>query len=259
MDPNSILFRLNCPASLSPEQFLSAIEYIERKLPPSDLSYELVPPGRPRRVQDRAEFIRSVCESPDASSAFALYNSTEERIVSFAADYLVHWRTESYWQVRVDQPPAEQSTSPMAPFVLELGDSLVAYNGQATTYQAGTANLQLNRGMGPDFAPPYGLPPLYPPETYVSMAVPFGIEWINYWSHETVETMGFSESEHAGLFHRWERSSSGALVFQVTPEPIELDRPEDIDALNAVYAAFPGIGGRDPKFRIPDDVTEEGA
>jgi len=177
--------------------------------------------------------------SLSTSTHHSLYNSVEKRIFSFAADYLSPWGAEDYWYVRVDQPPDALPGSEMASFLLGLGDSLAAYEGHATTYRSGTANAQLNRGMGPDFSPPHGLPPLYPPESYVSMAVPFGIEWANYWSRDTAETMGFSEAEHACLFDRWKRGPSGSVAFQLTPEPIELDRPGDIEALKAVYAAFP--------------------
>lgn len=252
MDSTSIFSRLTCRPTLSPEQLLHALAYLEKAMPDSDLNYRLTPPGRPVRVADRTELVRAAFRAPD-DSEINLYNSVENRIFHVGALYFSYALPEEYWQVSFEQPRDALPLNSFAPFLLGLGDLLDARHAEAFRDLTSTLNSMLNRGMGPDFAPPYGLPPVFPPETYVAAAIPQGVEWTNYWSRETAETLGFSESEHARLFYRWERGPRGSLVFQLTPEPIELDRPADIEALKAVYEAFPGLGGRDPKFRIPDD------
>lgn len=70
---------------------------------------------------------------------------------------------------------------------------------------------------------------------------------------KTVEAMGFSEAEHSELFHRVVRGDNGSLAFQLTETPLDVERPGDLEALKAAYAAFPGVGGCDPNFRIAED------
>lgn len=253
MNVSSILSRFTCGPTLSPEQFLHALDYLAATIPDSDLNHTLMHPGRPVRVTDRAKLVRNTFHAP-LDSIIAFYNSVETRVFDIIASYASYEVPEDYWQVTFEQPPDALASTDFAPFLLGFGDVLVARHGEASTYRAGAINLQLNRGMAPDFAPPHGLPPVFPPETYVSAAIPQGVEWANYWSLETAEALGFSEAAHAHLFYRYVRGPTGSVAFQLTPEPIELDRPADIEALKAVYDAFPALGGRDPKFRIADDA-----
>jgi hypothetical protein len=247
---------MQCPDDLSEAQFLAALDVIDRTIPDSDLNYENVDPGRAVPLADRAQSVRAgLATKEDFVSHFPLLcNSVESRLFSLSAGYLVYvWPVDS-WQVTFRMPPDALTPDGMAIFLLEFGDTLCAYHGVAVWGAVGgLANDQINHQRSPEFKPPHGLPELYHSRLYTGPEIPLDIGWSNYWSPKTVEAMGFSEAEHAKLFYRFIRGKSGSLAFQLTETPLNIDRPGDLDALKAAYAAFPGVGGRDPRFRIADN------
>jgi len=56
---------------------------------------------------------------------------------------------------------------------------------------------------------------------------------------------GFPDpARDAELLSRSRRAASGGWVVQLTDEPLDLDRPDHLDALKRTYERFPEIGGR---------------
>lgn len=71
------------------------------------------------------------------------------------------------------------------------------------------------------------------------IGAPTTLAWIGYWSLDVCAELGFSAAdERARLFARVLEIEGHGLVWQLTADPLDLSRPEHMDALTAVYEAF---------------------
>ena len=96
---------------------------------------------------------------------------------------------------------------------------------------------------GPE-RPPHGLPRLKLPWNIRSPTVPQYLGWINHWSAAAAEAIGFpNPSRDADLLTRAQRTASGGWVVSLTATPLDLDKPEHLNALKRASERFPEIGG----------------
>lgn len=115
-----------------------------------------------------------------------------------------------------------------------LGEAIEAYWGHVTPRSA-AATIADQIIHDPDYhRPPEGLPPLRPWTPQSDPAVPLLLGWWNYGSRATVERLG-APPDAVPL-------PSGAVVWRVTDEPLDLQRRDHVAALAAAYARFPRIG-----------------
>ena len=68
------------------------------------------------------------------------------------------------------------------------------------------------------------------------------LQWMNYWSDATAARLGFPDDtlDHP-LQGLYERSGGGWLV-KLTPQPTDLDKPEDLERVHWAYDRFAGGG-----------------
>jgi Family of unknown function (DUF5953) len=143
---------------------------------------------------------------------------------------------------------------PQAPFVLlaaeqltlRLAEAVQPWHGRVHT----SASAQAVRGQCVEtpshvrLAPPFGLPHLFYDPARRHPLVPLEVAWINVWSVETCELLGFRPRD-ARLFASVRPSSDGARVLALTEAPLDpAGNPEHVRALRAVYDRFPRIGSR---------------
>lgn len=77
-----------------------------------------------------------------------------------------------------------------------------------------------------------------------------GIKWINYWSREVCEVMGFPPADRGAYHDAWPLPG-GAWIWQLTEDPIEWLRREHRMQYKRALLAFPLIGNRDPRWPKP--------
>jgi hypothetical protein len=71
------------------------------------------------------------------------------------------------------------------------------------------------------------------------------LAWLNYWSPATCEWLGFPDtSRDERLLRLSFRTPRGAWIVQLTPEPLDLDRPDHVEAAAWAYERFPRLGPR---------------
>jgi Family of unknown function (DUF5953) len=64
------------------------------------------------------------------------------------------------------------------------------------------------------------------------------LQWLNYWSDATAARLGFPDATLDGpLQGLYERSGEGWLV-KMTPQPTDLDKPEDLERVRWAYDRF---------------------
>ncbi|MBZ4421920.1 DUF5953 family protein [Myxococcus sp. RHSTA-1-4] len=121
-----------------------------------------------------------------------------------------------------------------------------AFWGHATPFNAGveisrqTVHPRRKQGV-----PPRGLPALKLREDIRSPEIPHYLGWLNYWSADAAQAIGFPDpARDADLLSRARRTATGGWVVQLTDAPLDLDNPAHLDALLRAYARFPEIGGR---------------
>ncbi|QSQ23978.1 hypothetical protein JY651_03070 [Pyxidicoccus parkwayensis] len=74
---------------------------------------------------------------------------------------------------------------------------------------------------------------------------PVQLGWLNYWSPETAQRLGFPDASRDGEWlARSTRTGSGAWVVKLTDAPLDAERPEDVEALVRAYERFDGVGVR---------------
>jgi hypothetical protein len=86
------------------------------------------------------------------------------------------------------------------------------------------------------------LPRLSPRADALAQAVtPAAIGWLNYWSSATAAFLGWNDSAPpAGA----SRTPAGAWLWRLTPDPLDLERPDHAAALVDAYRSFPHVGAR---------------
>ena len=91
---------------------------------------------------------------------------------------------------------------------------------------------------------PCNLPYLAVGRHFKSGLIPGMVNWINYWSNETLEAIGFDGAVDKELFYDATRMSKGWYL-QLTKDPFNFENPEHIEILKRVYNRFKKIGGQD--------------
>lgn len=73
--------------------------------------------------------------------------------------------------------------------------------------------------------------------------IPIRLGWLNYWSSSTCTELGFPNRDgDAELFAHSQRTEKGALVLQLTPEPLDLSLNYHVEATERAYKRFWQIG-----------------
>ncbi|MFE8600339.1 DUF5953 family protein [Archangium violaceum] len=94
-------------------------------------------------------------------------------------------------------------------------------------------------------SPRRGLPGLKLFEHIRSPEIPYYLGWLNFWSPDAAEAIGFPDpARDAELLSRARRTATGGWVVRLTDTPLDLDNPAHLDALKRAYERFPEIGGR---------------
>lgn len=85
----------------------------------------------------------------------------------------------------------------------------------------------------------------HPLATRDNPAQPKQLGWINYWSAQTCEYLGFPDPERDKdlLAHSY-RTAAGAWLVKLCPEPLDLNRPDHLSIFADIYARFPKLGIR---------------
>jgi hypothetical protein len=86
---------------------------------------------------------------------------------------------------------------------------------------------------------------LNPPEKIRAPEIPHHLGWLNYWSPDAAQTIGFPDpARDAELLTRVRRTASSGWIVQLTDTLLDYNNPAHLDALLRVYERFPRIGGR---------------
>jgi len=84
----------------------------------------------------------------------------------------------------------------------------------------------------------------YPPNSKLPL-LPQRLGWLNYWSAEVAEHLGFPDQEKdADLLPLCRQLPSGHWIVQLTEDPLDLTRPEHAEAIVRAYWRFDKIGRR---------------
>jgi hypothetical protein len=102
----------------------------------------------------------------------------------------------------------------------------------------------------------------YPATPHLHRAQPRELGWLNYWSAETCEYLGFPDPERDRdlLAHSYQTPGGGWLV-KICPDPLDLDRPDHLALFAELYQRFPKLGLREgtaeppPTFRYPEHTA----
>jgi hypothetical protein len=143
-------------------------------------------------------------------------------------------------------PKTEETVARSSEALSGLGTALGAYWGVATPFAAAAKIGTQVRPPGSDRRPPPGLPQLSPIGDLAGPAVPQKLGWLNYWSAETAQLLGFPDpARDAEWLSRAQKLENGAWLLSLTDEPLHLEETEHLAALIAAYARFRQVGRPD--------------
>lgn len=141
--------------------------------------------------------------------------------------------------------------APYAVFAAEdltvrLAEAVCPWYGRVLTGSAARA-VEGQKVATPSMAripAPFGLPHLFVDRGRRHPLVPMEVAWINVWSADTCELLGFRQDDER-LFSSARVTSRGTRVLSLTTLPLDpAGHPDHVDALRAVYDRFPRIGCR---------------
>ena len=131
-----------------------------------------------------------------------------------------------------------------APKILgAIGISLNAYWGIANKFSTASKLGSQIIPVGVNRLPPNGLPALRVMDELAGPFVPQRLGWINYWSPEVVNLLGFPDNFTDACWMRFaEKLENGAWLVRLTDEPLDLNRKEHFEVLVQAYSRFCAIG-----------------
>jgi hypothetical protein len=102
----------------------------------------------------------------------------------------------------------------------------------------------------------------YPATPHLHPAQPWELGWLNYWSAETCEYLGFPDPERdRDLLALSYQTPGGAWLVKICPDPLDLDQPDHLTLFAELYQRFPKLGLREgtveppPPFRYPEHTA----
>ncbi|MCY1020836.1 DUF5953 family protein [Pyxidicoccus sp. MSG2] len=225
-------------------------------------------PAASRPAHDESRYRQVRISDRDAWVADCLRSGTLLQVFSGPGQYPVNVSTSPGLRSRT-RDGAEQETvtvwlsrdevltdGRVGQLVARCGDTLRAWHLAFTPLAAlGTllpvlfsANVRLPASLDPRARLPAlkALPRLgNRTELLPGPETPLQLGWLNYWSPETALRLGFPDASRDGEWlARSTRTDSGAWVVKLTDTPLELERPEHVEALVRAYARFDPVGAR---------------
>lgn len=132
--------------------------------------------------------------------------------------------------------------------LVALGDALEAYTSYLSSPETFMTLRRVQWRHGPaEEIPPLDLP-LLRDCSYGGLphrAQPQILGWLNYWSAETCDYVGFPDParDEALLAHSY-RTPAGAWLVKLGADPLDLKRDEHVTLLREAYARFDKVGVR---------------
>jgi hypothetical protein len=222
-----------------------AVAAVERVLPGTSLDSELGGQEGPLAVEARERLLASGVARGQIP---LLGNRDETQLVSIDGVLLpsvASPRGVPILEVHLSLPDQPAFTGRTADLLAAVGAALSAWWGAALPpASAGPIGSQTVHPGRPQ-PPQLGLPPLRPPAELPDPAVPQRLGWINYWSAETAARLGFPDAARDGdWLARADALAGGAWILRLTDDPLDLGRPDHLEALQAAYRRFQAVGGR---------------
>ncbi|MEM9490887.1 MAG: DUF5953 family protein [Myxococcota bacterium] len=214
---------------MSETQYRSMLEVVEAVLPTPPLVYRIDTAGQIHQVDEPAAwFMAHLNDSIPTIFCNGLEDDDEYVGLSVIPQPSPEFRA------MVDWPWTEPYVERVFDLVRAFGPVSQAIWGAATMTTSGAA---LGRGAGRQ-APIPEPDPLRP----FSLRMPNRADWIAYWSEATCAAVDFGPDDaRAGLFYRVEWLAGHGVVWQLTADSLDVDRPEHLAAVSALYRAFPAL------------------
>lgn len=246
--PRVLVFIVYAPALVVKDgRALEVIHGMEKALPGLRLAWRISQSGRPIALQQRDAWLT---ERISDGTIPLLCNGDESYPVTVSGRQnpaILSPGAQPQLDVHAKLPLDEAVISAATAMLEGMAEGARAFWGHASRYSYGAeVSEQFRRSPhGPERSP-RGLPMLNLPEKLPAPEIPCFLGWLNYWSADAAQAIGFPDpARDAELLTRARRTLSGGWVVKLTEEPLDYDNPAHLDALKRAYERFPVIGGRD--------------
>jgi hypothetical protein len=163
---------------------------------------------------------------------------------------------DELFRLNLVAPP--QSLSVYEKLLVALGDAIEAQSAQFTPAKATERLRKVHwytvlgdravRDVVPDKTEAEASLPLIGESTYAGLQPyhPHHIGWLNYWSQEVCEYVGFPNNAYGleSVMQHSYRTPRGAWIVKVGPDPIEAGNDAQMRLLQEMYERFPKVGVR---------------
>jgi hypothetical protein len=240
----SKLVKLFCPYNV-PVPVQPLLDLLTRRFPGNALDKTINIEGELVELDDAALFIKDTIRHHDR---IPLITNGSERLMvelsGFALKKPFGYAGADVWYILLDISDKVQPAVPYIDFMEELITLLQPYWATANDDNAdGYAAMQL-QPIGFETATNIGLPRLMPPESYSGPFIPSNIAWINYWSKATVEHIRVNYNTLKDQVFAVKQTADAGLLFQLTQNVFNIEKPEDLQLLISMFDAYPDVGGR---------------
>lgn len=243
---NTLGLKVFAPAGAGDEsRFVAAVHGLERAFPGMHLEWTVSDEHQLIRLSQRDMWL---AQTRRTRGIPFVCNNDESYPVTMSAGDISGFSGpggQPLLDIHVDLPLESAVIAVAAEILGAVAEGASALWGEATPFNAAVdiarqTVIPVHRPV-----PPRGLPGLRLTKDLRSPEIPHHLGWLNYWSAAAARVIGFPDpARDADLLSRARRTASGGWVVPLTQEPLDLDKPEHLDALHRAYERFPVIGGR---------------
>ena|ERR1051326_1651231 len=226
----------------------SALEEIDLLFPEYDLNFTLTT-TKFEKIPNREKWLMKKLNKKD--NIYICNNSFEKhiRLSGQLMNAINRLNSHEYSLTNIELPINTDTIGKIDVFAGEIGDSMQAFYHSVGSpgYEGPIINSQiLFQGKKVENIP-HALPPL---ASFMQLDVldydfPPYVSWVNYWSREIAEKVGFDFERDRNKFYSCFQTPRGAFVLRITKDPLDIANESHFQKLKFVYDHFPKIGRQD--------------
>ncbi|NPD26292.1 DUF5953 family protein [Corallococcus exiguus] len=227
------------------ERTLAIVHGVERALPGLRLGWTTSERGDLIALGHRDAWV--VANTMDGGLPFVCNDDDQAPVTLYGLDNPDGPGGSRQFEIHMRLPLSASVIGQAQSALAAIAEAAAAWWGEVTPFAAASdiAEQTAPTLEGPP-SPPRGLPILGMAQgVLASPEAPQHLGWLNYWSAASARALGFPDtSRDAELLSRARRTDSNGWLVPLTDAPLDLDKPDHLNALLRAYERFPNLGGR---------------
>lgn len=237
-----VIAKIYCTSDLQPNQVVQTFEILNKYYPGAKLN-KFIDNNNNEVSLNNAMVVAT--QAISSKRIPMIYNDQNNLLLILSGYFMgsAFYANTPLWYILI-QFSQKLSHQKYFDVLFEIAENLKAYWGTVSPKDLEGLTQKLFQSGNED--PNLFLPKLMQPNTYDYPEIPAQLGWINYWSSLSMKKIDPDQTIDFALLNFWKlrRLTSGATIFQLTPLPLEITSPVDLEILSSWYDMLPIIGNR---------------